>query len=447
MSSRRNRVSRWVIAVLCVCTVGVRATVPESAVQCRVELDRALLPVGDRETAIVKITLDAPKPPRRTKRPRVNLSIVLDRSGSMGGKKLERAKEAAIEALRRLGSGDMFSLVIYDHQVETLVPAQNASNTEWIESRIRQIRSGGNTALFAGVSQGAAEIRKHVEGEFVHRIILLSDGLANVGPNSPSDLGRLGTGLIKEGISVTTVGVGTDYNEDLMAQLAQNSDGNTYFVENSRDLPRIFSEELGDVLSIVANKVTLQIECGAGVIPLRIVGRPGRIRGRTVELHLNQLYGGQEKFALVEVQLPATPHGKRAHIATARVSYVDPFTREAQISTAAATGTFSADRSKVERSADRAVVIPHALNVSAVAQEKAIQLADESKRDEAVAVLQAAARDLRLLGLKYNDQMLLERASQLDAQATTIRREGMSKRSRKALRSESFSIYNQQRVQ
>ena len=76
-----------------------------------------------------------------------------------------------------------------------------------------------------------------MESEYVHRIILLSDGQANVGPSSPGDLGRLGAALLKEGISVTTIGVGTNYNEDLMARLSQKSDGNTYFAEAERDLP------------------------------------------------------------------------------------------------------------------------------------------------------------------------------------------------------------------
>ena len=148
----------------------------------------------------------------------------------------------------------MFSVIVYDHHVKTIVPAQSARNVEWIESRIRGIGPGGNTALFGGVSQGASEVRKNLSNRYVHRIILLSDGLANVGPSSPEDLGRLGAALIKEGISVTTIGVGTDYNEDLMARLSQNSDGNTYFVESGRDLPRIFAAELGDVFECGGEK-------------------------------------------------------------------------------------------------------------------------------------------------------------------------------------------------
>lgn len=282
----------------------------------------------------------------------MNLCIVLDRSGSMSGQKIEKAKDAAIEALRRLGPRDVFSLVVYDHSVDTIIPAQLVANAEWIESRIRDIRPGGNTALYGGVSQGAAEIRKHLEDSSrVHRLLLLSDGLANVGPSSSADLGRLGTSLLKEGISVTTVGVGTDYNEDLMTQLAQNSDGNTYFVESSVDLPRIFAAELGDVLNVVARKVHLEIECADGTRPVRIIGRDGRIRDRSVEIYLNQLYGGQEKYALVEVEVPATPADKERAIAVAHCRYENALTQEPGRSSANASARFSSNERAVIDSA------------------------------------------------------------------------------------------------
>jgi len=119
-----------------------------------------------------------------------------------------------------------------------------------------------------------------LENDYIHRIVLLSDGASPmVGPRTPDDLGRLGAALIKENISVTTVGVGTDYNEDLMARLAQKSDGNTYFVESGYDLPRIFAAELGDVLNVVARRVKVTITLPENVKPVNIIGREGRIKG------------------------------------------------------------------------------------------------------------------------------------------------------------------------
>jgi len=447
---RKKKSRRIIIAALvgfcAVLSIVVQADagVSESGVKCRVEIDRTVLPAGGTQRAVVKITLDAPPPPEKSMRPAVNLAIVLDRSGSMTGQKLERAKDAAIEALRHLGPMDMFSVVAYDHNVSTVVSAQHATNIEWIEGRIRQIRSGGNTALFGGVSQGAAEVRKNLDGNYVHRIILLSDGLANVGPSSPEDLGRLGVALIKESISVTTVGVGTDYNEDLMTSLSQNSDGNTYFVESSRDLPRIFTAELGDVLSVVAKKVHLIIECPDGVKPLNIIGREGRIKGRIVELSLNQLYGNQEKYALIEVEIPGGKSGEKRDIAYVNVSYENPFTQKKETSSGRVYARFSKDRIKVKKSANIAVQKEYYLNLNAISQDKAISLSDKGKKNEAVSELKKSADKLREVGQEYNDEELLKRAEEMEVQAGQIEKEGMTKKYRKVLRTDSYQMKNQQ---
>ncbi len=424
-----------------------QAAAPEPGVACRVEIDRNVLPANGPQKAVVKVTLDAPPLPDRIERPAVHLAIVLDRSGSMAGQKLAKARDAAIEALRRLGPGDMFSVVVYDHNVRTVVPAQSARNAEWIEGRIRQIRSGGNTALFAGVSQGAAEVRRNTGRGYVNRIILLSDGIANVGPSTPQDLGRLGAALLKESISVTTVGVGTDYNEDLMTSLSRNSDGNTYFVETSRDLPRIFAAELGDVLSVVAKKVHLFIECLDGVRPLTIIGREGRIRGATVELSLNQLYGSQEKYALVEVEIPRGRSGEEINIAFAKVSYENAFTKRKESASGQARARFSANEREVRKSANVGVQREYQLNMNAIAQDRAIYFADQGQKADAVSELKKSAAKLRDLGNHYKDKKLLKEADDVEEQAWQIEKEGMTKKSRKTLRTRAYQKRHQQSKQ
>jgi Ca-activated chloride channel family protein len=418
-----------------------------------VELDRAVLPAGGRQTAIVKVTLDAPPPPETVKRPPVNLAIVLDRSGSMQGQKLEHAKEAAIEALRRLGPKDVFSLVVYDHNVRTVVPAtmvvysggDDGRRVNFdIETKIRQIRAGGHTALFGGVSQGAAEIRKFIKGGFVNRIILLSDGLANVGPSTPEDLGRLGAAFIKEGISVTTVGVGVDYNEDLMTQLSQQSDGNSYFVESSADLPRIFKSELGDVLNVVAKRVHIDIQFPKGIKPIQIIGREGRVKKNSVELYLNQLYGRQGKYGLIEVELPGGMDGDSVKVADATATYENTFSRRKETVHGSVWAKFSSAPEEVIKSENKNVRKDHQLNLNAAAQEKAILLLDKGKKNEAVKTLTESARELKSLGNRYNDQVLLDKARQMESQAGQIEREGMTRKSRKVLRTDSYQMKNQQ---
>jgi len=433
----------WIVFLLLL--VAPLAAAAETLVRCQVSLDRGALPAGVAQTAVVKVALEAPRAPRETERPPVNLALVLDRSGSMSGDKIAKAREAAIEALRRLGPRDLFSLVVYDHAVQTLVPAQHASDTAWIEERIRSIRPGGNTALFGAVSQGAAEVRKHLGDHYVHRVILLSDGLANVGPSSPQDLARLGAALLKEGISVTTVGVGTDFNEDLMARLAEKSDGNHYFVESSVDLPRIFAAELGDVLSVVARKVIIEIDCPDGVRPLRIIGREGRIRGQRVEIGMNQLYGGQEKYALVEVEVPAGRARESIDLARVTCAYENALTTKSERSVTLAQAKYTASEVEVKKSASKEVYEAVVENEIAEARDKALDLYNTGKPDEAAAELRQTSEQLQRKAEEVGLGAVAAPAAALEADATEFRDEGLSSTRKKEIRSESFKVRTQQK--
>ncbi len=414
-------------------------------VRLRVDVDRTVLSADTMERAIVKIGLDCVCLPRHELRPPVNLAIVIDRSGSMAGDRIAKAKEAALEGVRRLAPDDIAALVVYDTNVQVLVPAQRVGNGGHLEQAIRGIEVGGNTALHGGVTRGAAEVRRNMEDRrFVNRVILLSDGLANVGPSSPDALGRLGASLMQEGISVTTIGLGLGFNEDLMTRLAQRSDGNTYFVENSGDLPRIFAAELGDVLNVVARRVVIEIDFPVGVRPLNFVGRDGTIRGQRAELTLNQLYGGQEKFALGEVEVSPSRSGVEIEIASARVSYEDAFNQRTATLTAKRNVQFSGSRAAVIGSADHKVQADWAANRLAVAKDEAVALVDAGRRDEAATVMRERASELRAMGILYQNRALEQAAAPARAMADQVEKDGLDNTARKIFRAESAATRNQQ---
>src|SRR6185369_10288746 len=151
---------------------------------------------------------------------------------------------------------------------------------------------GGSTALYAGVEAGADQIQKHLSSHRINRVILLSDGLANIGPSTPQDLRRLGNRLSERGISVTTIGVGDDYNEDLMAGLAEASDANYYYVKDTEKLPAIFAKELGELLTVAAREIRIEIVCPAGVRPMGFIGRAEKFEGQKAVVQFNQILPG-----------------------------------------------------------------------------------------------------------------------------------------------------------
>lgn len=417
------------------------------AVELRLELDRPVLPTGSAQRAVIKVSFDGARRVRPETRPPVNLSLVIDRSGSMNGDKIEKAKAAAIEAVRRLGPDDVFSLVAYNNGVETLVSARRVGNRTGLEEAIRSIRASGGTALYGGVTQGAAELRTFTEDRrYVHRLILLSDGLANVGPRSPDDLARLGGSLLREGISVTTIGVGLDYNEDLMTRLAQRSDGNTYFVESSRDLAGIFNAELGDVLSIVARSVVLRMEFPEGVRPLAFVGRDGVIRGQNAEVTLNQLYAGQEKFALVEVEIAPSSAGSEREVARARLTFENALDLRPVTLRASGKATFTAHERDVIASANHRVQADYARNITVMAKDAAVELVDDNRRDEAARVLRQRSAELEKMARVYGNAEVQAVVVENKQEADRLESAGLDKATRKSYRAESVQVKNQQSV-
>jgi len=418
----------------------------EDTVRLRLEMDRPVLPADSRETVVVKVGLDGVKPAGLRRAP-VNLALVIDKSGSMGGDKIAKAREAALEAVRRLSPEDRVSLVAYDNGVSVLVPSRPVGDGEALAAAISAIEAGGGTNLHGGVVAGAEELRRHIEGAYTHRVLLLSDGLANVGPQTPEALGSLGARLVREGISVTTIGLGLDFNEDLMTRLARRSDGNTYFVANSRDLPRIFNEELGDVLSIVARRVIIELEFPDGARPVRVVGREGRVENNRVVVELNQLYGGQEKFALVEVELEPAAKATRRRIASARVRYEDAATASPASREAALTVAFSGQREEVVAAANHRVQSDYAANRMAEARDEAVALADAGKREEAAGHLRRVGSSLRVIGEVYSNSAVADLAAPAAAEAAKVEAEGIGNADRKEYRAKAQQTYNQQRAE
>jgi Ca-activated chloride channel family protein len=269
----------YIALILCLSS----ALLAANELHLSVDMEHPVLSAGPRQITYLKVGLTGFEWKKDAERPPLNVALVLDRSGSMEGEKLERAKDAAKMAVEFLSPRDILSIVTYESEVDVLLPATRVSDKRRIMRAIDGIYSAGNTALFAGVSKGAHELKKFIDRGRVNRVILLSDGLANVGPDSTDDLVDLGSGLRREGISVSTIGLGLDYNEDLMSSLAQASDGNHAFVREPADLTRIFDLEFKDAFEVVAKDVELVITCSRGIRPIRVLNREGEIDGNEIQ--------------------------------------------------------------------------------------------------------------------------------------------------------------------
>ncbi len=416
-----------------------------SSITLSVKPEREYLLAGGPRDAVIQVELQAKDADIKRTAP-INLALVLDRSGSMAGAKLEKAKQAAVVALDQLGADDTFSLVIYDDQAEVLIPPQRVKDKEDMKREIARIREGGSTALYAGVEKGAAQLRKYFDKEKVNRIILLSDGLANVGPSSPSLLSKLGKELRDEGFGVSTVGLGDDYNEDLMTALAESSRANYYYVKDAEKLPAIFRDELGTVKSTVARNVNVTITFPDGVQPKGVLGEDGlAVRGQTITIPLAEFHGSQTRRFLVSCEAPAVD-AKDIELARVELSYEDAASGKADGENRLAKISQTSDAALVEKSIQPDVAAKVAITRNRITKEEAVKLADSGKpKDAADLLLRQAAQNAALPAAAQSD-LLKKEDVELKSKASELQTSGsLSKSSRKEIQYQNYQDKTQKR--
>lgn len=405
-----------------------------------------VLTKDQKQNVWVRVGLTGFKLESEKRRAPVNVAIVMDRSGSMQGEKIKKAKEAAMQAIDRLAPHDIVSVITYDTHVNVLVPATKATDKAGIKQKISNVRIGGNTALFAGVSKGAAEVRKFMDKERVNRIILLSDGLANVGPSSPGELGKLGASLMKERISVSTLGLGLGYNEDLMMKLALKSGGNHVFIENASELADIFNKEFDDVMSVVAQDVHIKVQVPNGIRPVRVLGNEADINGQTIVSKLAQIYSKQDRFILVELEIPVGEHGQKMDLASVSVTYRNMKSKASDRLTGKSSIQYCSTAKEVDASINTVVMEDVVAMVANEQNKIATMLLDKGNLLECINTLDANGKWLKDNSIKLKSKKLETYYLFNTAQLDQIKKNDLN-RGRKSMRAVQLQLDNQQRYQ
>jgi Ca-activated chloride channel homolog len=319
----------------------------------------------------------------------MNLSVVVDRSGSMGEEgKIENVRNALFRLVEQLKSDDIFSLVIYDDVVEVLRPACRVGSKAEIRRLIEGVYPRGWTNLGGGLVEGFRQAERNACTSYSNRVILLSDGLANRGVTDPCELDGIAARYRGKSISLTTMGVGLDYNENLMVGLANNGGGNYYFIERSGDLAALFRQEFNALSALVAQNATVELTLGEGVKILDAIGCARRESGRVQLVGIGDLSANESRELTVELSVPGGTGTQT--VASGRLSFDTENGRRYCAHSFTAVVHYVTDLAEVDRHRDMGAQAKADIALSTRAVDRSMRALDEGRRDEAVAQLAAA---------------------------------------------------------
>lgn len=333
-----------------------------------VRLDHQLLAVEAEHDVHVMLELTAPEA-EPAERPPLNLALVLDRSGSMGGAKLAYAKRSAAWLLSRLRDTDRVAFVDFDDRVRLLAPLAPVGGGAQAQA-LGHVRPGGSTNLSGGWLKGVEELRRAPDGE-PRKLLLLTDGQANVGITDPAQLVGLAGSAAGDGVGTTTIGYGDDFDEDLLTAMADAGRGNAHYAPTADAAPAIFAQEVEGLTSLVAQNLSVEVRPSAEVEVLSVLNEYPQVPvSGGVQIALGDAYAGERRRVVLALHVPRVAELGVARIAELVVRYV-------------AVG---------EEVAEHTLTVPVAVNL-VYADEAAAAAPDLEVREEVLVLQAARARD------------------------------------------------------
>jgi Ca-activated chloride channel family protein len=258
------------------------------------------------------------------KRAPVNVALVIDRSGSMSGENIIQAKRAARQLIDQLTPGDRLSIIDYGSDVQVFRGAfATDENKRRMHSYVARIQDTGGTNIGDGLNAGRAQVAAASSDFSANRIMLLSDGQPTVGVTSRGGLVRIAQSIKHQGITVTSLGIGYDFNEDLMQQLASVGGGSYGYLRDASAIAGILQRDLQQATTLVARDVKLQLTAQTGVDSIEVLGRPSTRQGNALVVTMPDFSAGQVERLVVRVRTHAPGGAVAMDVGGVQLTYQD----------------------------------------------------------------------------------------------------------------------------
>jgi Ca-activated chloride channel family protein len=372
-------------------------------------------------------------------RPPLHLALVVDRSGSMSGAKLDHARRCAAWLGERLRPTDELALIAYDDKVRLLLPRGPVSAAP-LAAALDSIRPGGTTNLSGGWLKGLEQLRSAPPAS-ARKILLLTDGIANVGITDRGAIAQLARSAQAEGIGTSTIGFGEDFDEDLLTGVADAGGGNAHWAETPDAAPGIFAREFDGLTRLSAQNVSVEIIPSPHVELLGVLNEyPSVAVPGGVQVQLGDAYGGETRRVVFKLHIPHLELLGPVPVAQIVLRYVSVGDEIAahEVWVPVVVNAVSA-KEAAAIAADAEVREQVLVLRAARARDEAVSLTEAGDPAAARHLLRTAAADLRAAGVLAPDMAaaLADQATRLDDEAADLSRGSMSAHQRKRLRYDS----------
>lgn len=401
---------------------GKPITVSNGSLTMNVSTNNPNVLQGSDGKIILQIDLEAIKAEVQGHKP-LNIVLVIDRSGSMAERgKLEYARQAAQDLVDRLDKNDRIAVIIYDDVAEVLVPSTKVKDPAYIKQRIASITERGATNLTEGLVLGYNQMREYLDRETINQVIILSDGLANRGIIGKEEIQRMVSNWREDGVSVTSLGLGTDFNEDLMMGIANSSGGHYHFIESPDQLAGIYEKELRALMATVGNDVKVLINLADGVKLENVYGYDAKINGSEIEIPLGSFNGGQHRVIIAHLTVPTSKIGNEG-VAQVRLDYRDLLNDSKKITSLAKVDvTCVSDVARVEEKRNLAVEGNSYWLGNSNENTAAINAIEDGRKDEAISWYGRKVEEIRARNAVLQSPQLESQAKQYEADMDKLKK-------------------------
>ena len=410
-------------------------------------LSHSLIGINTETTLDLILNFNSVEQIQKSNRRPLNLSLVIDRSGSMGGTPLRYAIQAAQKLVESLNPDDIVSVVIYDDTPESILPPQTAADKAKISSQISRIRAGGCTNLSGGWLMGCECVKSQQTEERLNRVLLLTDGQANSGITNRQELTKIAKQQAEQGIITTTLGFGTNFNEDLLIDIADSAGGNFYFIQSPDDAVDVFRIELESLTSVVAENLIITLRPEASVQISEVLNNyQSTTEGEAWKIFLGDVYQVEAKQLALQLSIP--PQKNLGSLSIATIEYQYQTTTDDKIQQVSKqipiTITVGSAEEASRTEADMSVVEQTSQLRIARLKNEAIAMADQGQHKQAAEILRSQVEELKSKLLNEIFEVA-EEIAQLEYYAQRIENRNLDSASRKEMRDQSYQTLNRSR--